>query len=205
MAKEPWLFASQFNDLMAMLPWVRLKKEKEAMRGIMEQRRRIYPREQVKADSTAIMERIEQLPQFQEAKVVLVYYPIHHEVDLRSLMTKYESEKTFLLPVSHRHYIEVRPYAGEELMAPGRFGIPEPKTLQYKGNIDMVIVPGVAFDTHLHRLGRGKGYYDKFLKDHSSSRVGVAFDFQVRKTELPHNSRDSKMDLIITPTQTIGE
>ena len=88
------LFASQLHDLKNFLPWVVLKKEKQAVRAIVEQKRRIYPQDKIKADSEAIIARLEQLPCFRDAQTVMIYYPIHNEVDLRPLLQRYEGQKT---------------------------------------------------------------------------------------------------------------
>jgi 5-formyltetrahydrofolate cyclo-ligase len=199
------LFESQINDLLALLPWVQARKEKAALRGVIEQQRRMLSDEQIAAESAAVVERIEQLPAFQKAQTVMLYYPIHHEVDLRALLTKYAGQKTFLFPVTHRRSIEVRPYDGEEMMKKGRFGVPEPQTPTYEGAIDLILVPGVAFDEHRHRIGRGGGYYDKFLKGQLlATKVGVCYSFQLRKHSIPHTLKDHKMDIVICPQKTIG-
>lgn len=198
------LFASQLADIKMMLPWVRRDRKKQSIRGIMDQRRRVYSKEQVAADSAMIVSKIEQLPLFMDAKVVLMYYPVHNEVDLRALLTKYP-DKTFLFPIAHRHSMEVRPYEGEELMKHGRFGIPEPQTLPYKGKIDLILVPGVAFDAHCRRLGHGQGYYDRYLRSVNAPSVGVCYDFQIEKHSLPHSAFDHPVDMVITPTRSIGE
>lgn len=199
------LFASQIMDLRSLLPWVRIRRQKQALRGIMDQRRRVYSKEEVERDSERIIAKIERLPWFEQASTILLYYPVHHEVDLRALLTKYLGKKTLLLPIAHRRRMEVRPYEGEELMKRGRFGIPEPQTLPYSGPIDLIIVPGVAFDSKCRRLGHGRGYYDRFLKKVPAHKVGVCFDFQVYKKDIPHTFLDKPMDLVLTPTKTIGE
>lgn len=199
------LFESQINDFLALLPWVKARKEQASLRAILEQQRRMLSDEQAAQESAAVVERIEQLPAFQKAQTVMLYYPIHHELDLRPLLAKYEGRKTFLFPVTHRHDIEVRPYAGEEMMKKGRFGVPEPQTPTYKGTIDLILVPGVAFDEHRHRIGRGGGYYDKFLaKQLLATKVGVCYSFQLRKHSIPHTIKDHKMDIVICPQKTIG-
>ena len=103
------LFESQIHDFIALLPWVKARKEQTSLRGIVEQQRRMLSPEQVAEQSALIIARIEQLPVFQKAQTVLLYYPIHNEVDLRPLLVKYEGQKTFLLPVTHRHSMEVCP------------------------------------------------------------------------------------------------
>ena len=199
------LFESQIHDLKLLFPWCRARREQTALRGIMEQQRRMMSKEQVQEQSSLIIAQLEQMSAFKEAKTVLLYYPIHNEVDLRPLLAKYAGQKTLLLPVTHRRSMEVRPYDGEEMMRKGHFGIPEPQTPTHKGRIDLIIVPGVAFDRHGHRIGRGGGYYDRFLLKHPASvKIGVCYDFQLRKHSLPQTWRDHKMNRVVTPQLTIG-
>jgi 5-formyltetrahydrofolate cyclo-ligase len=199
------LFESQIHDILSWLPWVRIRREQAALRAIVEQQRRIMTKEQVAEQSAQIIAQLEQMSAFRDAQVVLLYYPIHNEVDLRPLLTKYAGQKTFLLPVTHRHSMEVRPYDGEDMMRKGRLGVPEPQTKTYKGSIDLIVVPGVVFDQHRHRIGRGGGYYDKFLrKQLSAKKIGVCYAFQLKKHDIPHLIREPKMDRVITPQQTIG-
>jgi 5-formyltetrahydrofolate cyclo-ligase len=199
------LFDAQIHDLKMWLPWLRARREQSALRAVVEQRRRMLSPEQVAADSALIIAQIEQMSAFREAKVVMLYYPVHNEVDLRPLLTKYEGQKTFLLPVTHRRSMEVRPYDGEDMMRKGRLGVPEPQTPTYDGPIDLILVPGVVFDQHCHRIGRGGGYYDKFLRKHPyTKKIGVCYTFQLKKHNVPHTWRDHKMDRIVTPQTTIG-
>ena len=199
------LFDSQIHDFVAWLPWVRVRREQGALRAIVEQRRRIMTPEQVAADSKLICEQIEQMSAFREAHSVLIYYPVHNEVDLRPLLEKYRDQKIFLFPVTHRHYMEIRPYDGEEMMRKGHYGVPEPQTEEYKGAIDLILVPGVVFDQHCHRIGRGGGYYDKFLRRHPlAKKIGVCYAFQLKKHSIPHWFTDHKVDCVVTPQQTIG-
>ena len=151
------LFQAQIHDLKAFLPWVRIREEKKALRAVIEQRRRIMTPEEVATESGHIIAQLERMSVFRDAKTVLLYYPIHNEVDLRPLLTKYEGQKTFLFPVTHRHSLEIRPYDGEDMMRKGRYGVPEPQTPTWRGSIDVILVPGVVFDQHCHRIGRAAG------------------------------------------------
>ena len=203
--KSIMLFEAQLHDFLRWLPWVRIRREQRGLRAIVEQQRRIMTKEQVAEQSAKIIAQLEQMSAFREAQVILLYYPIHNEVDLRPLLSKYEGQKTFLLPVTHRHSMEVRPYDGEDMMRRGRLGVPEPQTKTWKGSIDLILVPGVVFDHHRHRIGRGGGYYDKFLsRQLHAKKFGVCYAFQLKKHEIPHLPTDHKMDRVITPQQTIG-
>lgn len=199
------LFESQLHDLVAVLPWVSTKTAKDKMRAIDTQKRRILTPETVKEESDKVIARIENMHHFQRAKVVFVYFPVHNEIDLRPLVQKYAGEKMFLFPaLTHRsHHMEVRVYEPHTPFVKGTFGIPEPNTKVYHGPIDLALVPGVSFDRHYWRVGRGGGYYDRFLKKYSSVFcVGVCYDFQLHKT-VPHWLGDKKMNRIVTPSQTI--
>ncbi len=199
------LFDSQIHDIKSWLPWVRIRREQAALRAIVEQRRRMLSPEEVAADSARICEQIEQMSSFRDAQSVLIYYPVHNEVDLRPLLAKYQDQKTFLFPVTHRYSMEVRPYDGEDMMRKGRLGVPEPQTQTWKGAIDLMLVPGVVFDHHCHRIGRGGGYYDKFLRKYPGvKKIGVCYAFQLKKHDIPHLFRDHNMNRVVTPQQTIG-
>ena len=199
------LFEAQLHDLRNLIPWIRVRREQRALRAIIEQRRRIMSKEEVADQSARIISQIEEMSAFREAETVLMYYPIHNEVDLRPLLEKYRDQKTFLFPVTHRHSMEVRPYDGEDMMRKGRYGVPEPQTQTYKGHIDIIFVPGVVFDHHRHRIGRGGGYFDKYLTKHpTAKKIGVCYTFQLKKHSIPHTFLDHKVDRVVTPQQTIG-
>lgn len=199
------LFEGQIHDFLQLLPWVQKKRQKRSLRSVIEQRRRMYDSTKAKEDSEAIIARIEGMSHFREAKTVMIYYPIKNEVDLRGLVHKYKDQKTFLLPVTHRRYIEPRIYEGEDKLRKGHHhNIPEPQTHHFDGDIDLILAPGVVFDKGRNRIGRGGGYYDKFLRQHREAfQIGVCYDFQLRKQEIPHFFYDHRMNRIVTPTRTI--
>ncbi len=178
------------------LPFKRNRRLKQELRAVLSQKRRVLRAEQVETTSAAVIEKIMASAEFQNAQTVMLYYPIHNEIDLRALRCL-APEKQYLLPVTHRKSIEVRSYAKGDKLKKGKFGIPEPQTEAYKGNIDLILVPGVAFDKQGHRMGRGGGYYDRFLKRYrSATKIGVAYKFQMTK-KVPTSWHDVKMDRVI--------
>lgn len=192
------LFESQIRDFKKRLPWNRTKKRKADLRELMRQKLRVQSSEDLQQWSEAVIERIEQLHCFRHARVVMFYYPVHHEVDLRPLLDKYKDEKVILLPVTHHDGIELRQYVGKDDLKPGHYGIPTPQTSTYRGTPELVIVPGLAFDKELVRMGRGKGYYDRFLRKLGKvTKVGVCYDFQIQDN-LPWSWHDVRMDKVIT-------
>lgn len=198
------LFESQIKSLLQRLPYWRRKKQKNALRQHLEMKRRAMTKEEAAALSSAVVARLESVPEFQNGRNVMLYYPIRNEVDVRPILDAYRDTKVLLLPVVlKRHRMELRQYTGPESLKKGRYNIPEPIGERYTGHIDTIIVPGVGFDRQLHRIGRGGGYYDRFLKKHpEAKKVAVAYDFQI-VDNVPVNRFDRKVDAIITPTTII--
>ena len=195
------LFESLIIDFLELLPGNRLKQDKKRVRELLAQKRRLLSKEDIAEQSSKVVAAVEQMPSFQSAKTVLIYYPTHNEVDLLSLIKRYKKEKTFLFPVVHRKTMTACPYEGNAKMHRGKFNIPEPTTEPYVGDIDLILVPGVGFDKRGNRLGRGGGYYDKFITrlGRKTLLVGVGYDFQL-VDEVPANRWDKRLDYVVTPS-----
>jgi 5-formyltetrahydrofolate cyclo-ligase len=197
------LFESNIKQLLQLLPSNKMRREKNKVRELLVQKRRIMLAADRAEWSELILQQLENMQCFREAKTILIYYPVQNEVDVLPLVKRYKKEKTILFPVSHRHGMTVHPYAGNEMMHRGKFGIPEPTTPAYEGDIDLVIVPAVAFDEKGRRLGRGGGYYDRFIKKQThATLIGVGYDFQLIE-EVPAARHDQRVHRIILPSQTI--
>ena len=197
------LFEANIKDLLSLLPQRRLHRAKQSLRELLIQKRRMLSAEERTAQSALILSQLEKMTVFQEAKTVLLYYPKNNEVDVLPLFKRYKRDKVLLLPVTHRRGMTANPYEGNDKMHRGKVGIPEPTTPPYEGEIDLIIVPAVAFDKQGNRLGRGGGYYDRFLKKQSHATfIGVGYDFQL-VDEVPVRKHDQKMHRIILPSQTI--
>lgn len=196
------LFETNIRDLLKLLPSKRVHRAKQQMRELLIQKRRMLSTEDKRRLSDAILHQLEQMHVFREAKSILLYYPKDNEVDVLPLFKRHK-DKTLLLPVTHRKYMTAHPFKGNEKMHRGKFGIPEPTTEPYMGDIDVIIVPAVAFDKSGYRLGRGGGYYDRFLKKQPhATLIGVGYDFQL-VDEVPALNHDQKVHRIILPSQTI--
>ena len=191
------LFASQIHDFLQSLPSRRLKRKKQELRTYIQQKMNRMTDEERAERSRALVEQIKQNEDFQKAKVVMLYYPIQHEPDIRPLLEEYKDQKTLLLPIAHRKQIEMRRYTGHDNLHRGRFGIPEPKGEPYNGEPELIIVPGVAFDENGNRLGRGGGYYDRFLKRfRKAQKIALAYDFQIVE-KVPMATFDVKIDKVL--------
>jgi 5-formyltetrahydrofolate cyclo-ligase len=105
-------------------------------------------------------------------------------------------KKTILLPAVKGDELELKIFTDENcLVYEGPFGIGEPigKAFLKWEDIELMIIPGIAFDKLLNRMGRGKAYYDKLLTQTSAKKVGVCFQFQVIEN-VPTEAHDIKMD-----------
>lgn len=198
------LFESVILDFFRILPSQKLKKEKNSVRELLAQKRRLLTKDVIKMHSAEVIAHLEQLPAFKDAKTVMIYYPAHNEVDVLPLIKNYKKEKIFLFPVVKRRKMYACPYEGNAKMHRGKFNIPEPTTDPYSGKIDLIVLPGVGFDLRGNRLGRGGGYYDIFLSHLSAETVlvGVGYDFQLAEL-VPTSRRDKPVDYVITPSEGV--
>jgi len=146
--------------------------------------------------------------EFAEARIIAVYAPIHNEVDTRGVMlAALNSSKVLLLPAVSRNSLELRSICGPEELREGAYGIPEPtpeSPLYPPEEVDLIVVPGIAFDKEGRRIGYGKGYYDRALHrlEGKGRLVGFCYDFQLvdRIVGEPH---DVLMDMVITERRVI--
>lgn len=153
--------------------------------------------------SQEIMRLLEDLPVFQRARVVLIYAALPDEVQTAPFLQRWYKRKQLLLPVVVGNELEVRRFAGMESMAVGSFGVLEPTGHQAFtdfSEIDVAIIPGVAFTHDGKRMGRGKGFYDRLLAHPAFRKVykiGVAQSHQI-VSDLPTEPHDISLDLVLT-------
>lgn len=149
--------------------------------------------------SHVLCQHIASHPCFKDANIVLAYYPLPDEADLRTLF-QMSPDKQFLLPVVVGDDLELREYAGEDSLRPGAFGIMEPigNTFTDLDAIQLAIVPGMAFTADGRRLGRGRGYYDRLLSRLPKAfKLGVCWPFQLLD-HIPVEPHDILMDAVIS-------
>lgn len=176
--------------------------EKQELRKTVRLLKREYRQEQLATLSLAIIERLIMEPHFRKAKTVMLYCALPDEVDTRELLNHcIEKGKKVLLPkVTGETTMELRQYTGNDDLAVGAFGILEPTGATFNAfdTIEVAVIPGMAFDSNGNRLGRGKGYYDRFLSMLPARiyKIGVCFDFQ-KFEHIPTATNDIQMDCVI--------
>ena len=140
-------------------------------------------------------------PRLADAHTVLLYSALPDEVPTLPLLNRLTTVgKTVLLPrVVSDTDMELRRYTGPNDLEPGAFGIMEPTGELFTDYdlIDVAVVPGMAFDREGHRLGRGKGYYDRFLAQLPHIyKIGICFPFQL-VDKVPADAHDMLMDEVV--------
>lgn len=155
--------------------------------------------------SEKILKRLEETEFFRQASCIALYHAIPGEVQTAGFIEKWFEKKQLLLPLVVGDDLRLLPYKGNDSLTPGAFGILEPtdiETTVTESDVDLIIVPGVAFDRQLNRMGRGKGYYDRLLSTLQAPKIGICFDFQLQES-VPVESFDKKMDMVITEKEII--
>ncbi len=174
--------------------------QKKAIRKQIRAKKKLISLEEKKRRSMGILEQLEQLKEFQSAKVVMLYWSMDDEVHTHDFALKWVGQKRIILPAVDGADLRLKEFTGIGSMQEGEgFGILEPVGVDFDQpeNIDLIVVPGVAFDRQNNRMGRGKAYYDKTLKNLKAFKVGICFNFQLLD-EVPVDEHDIKMDRIIS-------
>lgn len=189
-----------------------LPETKNQLRATMRKKRDALQPEQ-RAEMSAVISRlVSASPEFQQASCVHVFCSFGSEPDTTSIIrAAFDVDKRVFVPVTPAHdmvelrHVEIFP---EQQYRPGVFGIPVPhfsdeqeypycEPHEFFTERDCIIVPLLAFDEAKHRLGYGRGFYDRFLARMAARTIGIAFSSQ-RVDVLPVDKYDIPLDKIIT-------
>ncbi|MFT7184047.1 MAG: 5-formyltetrahydrofolate cyclo-ligase [Oceanicoccus sp.] len=151
--------------------------------------------------SHRIYEKLMSLSEFKEAKNIMIYISSTEEVVTHFMVKRLlQMDKTLYVPkVVDQTLIACRLDHWEDLDF-GSFGILEPNEvieIKHPSEIDVIIAPGVAFTKEGARLGMGKGFYDRFMRNYTGLKIGLAYEEQIIE-EIPTEDHDVQMDMIIT-------
>jgi 5-formyltetrahydrofolate cyclo-ligase len=159
--------------------------------------------------SAQIRDRLKEQVIWKNAGSVLFFAPVPNEVDVWPLLEEaINTGKTVALPrfdSTDQSYVACRVQNLLNEIVTGEFGIREPaaKCVEISfSKFDLVLVPGVAFDLSGHRLGRGRGFYDRLLAEVRGIKCGVAFDEQI-VNEIPVGTLDVQVNFILTATRCV--
>lgn len=208
-------------------------ENKKELRKMISMRKKQVPVEERRRRSVQVMDRLLALPRFRNARNILFYWAMQDEVSTQDTVLRCALEgKNIFLPVVDGDNLRIRRFNGRAALVPGEsYSIPEPVEGSEEvgiSEIDLVVVPGVAFDADGGRMGRGKGFYDRLLAGtetgenagkcsqgdmpglfagNASSeggrpyKVGVCFDFQMVDA-VPREAHDMLMDAVVCESRT---
>ena len=134
---------------------------------------------------------------------ILLYHSLPDELSTHAFIEKWHDRKHFFLPRVNGVNLDILPY-NRSTLSLGAFHIEEPEgdDVTDISEIELIVVPGIAYDRHGNRVGRGKGYYDRLLASTRATKIGVGYDFQL-VDEIDAEPHDVVMDLIVTEHEII--
>ena len=182
-------------------------KTKEQLRREMEELRKNRDPSWCSEASRRIIGRLQELEVFRSARRVSLYKHLPGEVELEDLFDAcWKLDQQTCMPVFNRtlRIYELAAIDARTRFRTGHYGIrePEERVPVSLDQVNLMIVPGVAFDVEGNRLGRGGGYYDRLLAGFRGVSVAVAFDFQI-VPRLPTESHDIPVDLVVTESKLL--
>jgi 5-formyltetrahydrofolate cyclo-ligase len=175
--------------------------KKDNMRRIMLEKRNSLSYETINTKSAEIQQRFTNSYEFNHAKVLASYFPTGSEVRTEKIIsTALKSNRVVALPRTEGEVIKFYQIFLNTNLIVGRFGLKEPSISSFvSDDIDLLLVPGILFDTRGYRIGYGYGYYDKFIakKKKSTVSVGLAYECQMCE-EIPKSNCDQKVNILVT-------
>ena len=176
---------------------------KQGLRSYMRCLKKRQNSSELDRQSQEIMGILEKTPLFVNAKTVMLYSSLPDEVRTAAFIEKWRNSKRIILPTVVGDDIVPVELTSDTEFAVGDFNILEPQNRPYTDGYDLIVVPGVAFDPTGNRLGRGRGYYDRFLLQHKNvAKIGICFDFQMVE-QVPTEPNDIRMDSVLTLPEPI--
>ena len=181
---------------------------KDSVRKDMLNRRNSLSESEMDLKNSVISENVLSLPEVRAVLKIGVYMSIQGEVSARELISGLIlAEKEVFVPFMQGGEIKFTKFISFTEVVRGDYNVPEParKAGIDGSSIGLFILPGVAFDKKGYRLGRGRGFYDRFFRENNllgKKRVGVCFDFQLVES-IPHERHDVRVDIIVTELQVV--
>jgi len=186
---------------------------KHTLRQRMIEKRQKTSSNEIATKSEQIKRRLFELDAFKKSKTVMFYVGKEDEVQTKDMVLEsMKIGKIVSVPYIRHENREMHASLLKNFdrdLTKGEYGILSPKKESYRpintSSLDLIVVPGVCFDINGNRIGRGGGYYDRFLKSVSKKTIliGLAFDSQVIK-DTPHDEKDVPVDIVITEERVIN-
>lgn len=182
-----------------------VREAKQDLRRKMLERRRALTADKIAAGSAAMLRHLKQWTVYRSAGVVMLYLAMPDEAQTDALIADaLAAGKCVCVPMLRAEYglMDAAQIAGPDELITGKLGLKMPDPTKAKiikpQDIDLIVVPGVAFDRHGHRLGMGAGYYDRFLPQAAAAHtLGMAWLCQLVE-QVPRGQFDVSMQYLLT-------
>lgn len=176
--------------------------KKDEIRRRVKARKSLLTEQERDIAARMVFEKLEPLAAFAMSDSILMYHSLPDELSTHRFIDKWHDRKRFFLPRVNGMHLEILPY-DRSRMHIGAFHIEEPtgNDTTHVDEMEMIVVPAVAYDANGNRVGRGKGYYDRLLAESRAIKIGVAYDFQM-VDEIETDDFDVPVDIVITETHT---
>jgi methylenetetrahydrofolate dehydrogenase (NADP+) / methenyltetrahydrofolate cyclohydrolase len=183
------------------------RKMKNVLRKRIKNKLNLLPDEEIKIKSNLIYKRLREVYEFYCAKTIGIYYSTPTEVKTYNIIRDLISQKnTVCLPKIHGKQMVFNKIAGEQDLVPGMFNIKEPKEYcqtVLPEKLDLIVVPCVGVDKQGNRIGRGGGYYDRYLKHVSNAFIiCICYEKQLVPS-IDFEKHDVPVDLVITEKKVL--
>ena len=181
-----------------------IQQEKKYLR---EKLRQIVKQQQISTtDLEQLLNQVRSLPAWSQSHAILLYAPLAHEPDLLTLLEISSSNlpKHFFFPRMQQNELQLYEWFPKAPWITGPHGIQEPDPKHWRTasllEVDLALIPGLAFDEQGSRLGWGRGYFDRLLgkSECSALKVGIAWPWQI-VPQIPREAHDVTMDFVVTP------
>ena len=184
-----------------------IQEAKQAVRQTMKARLEATDAPARTAAGERVASRVVALPEFDAAVVVSCFLSLPREISTDGLIRVFRrSEKRVCVPAfqqSAQAYSLARLEESTRLV-PGKAGVREPVGSEWVAleDVDLFVIPGLAFDAQGHRVGRGGGHYDRLLEGARAVKVGVGMECQL-VASVPAEDHDIRMDVVVTDMATL--
>ena len=152
--------------------------------------------------AASVWQQLEELAAFMMAENVLMYHSLPDELGTHEFLDKWQGRKHLFLPRVNGVNLDILPYSATRTHL-GAFRIEEPdgEDVTPVEEMELIVVPAMAYDRKGNRVGRGKGFYDRLLAETKALKVGVAYDCQL-VDEVSVEPTDVPVDIVITESRT---
>jgi 5-formyltetrahydrofolate cyclo-ligase len=177
-------------------------EKKQQIRDEISRKRRYLKEDEKKTFDDSIAKKLTSLKEWKKSKYILIYVSHKNEIKTTDIIKTNIKKKHIIVPKTHLrfHTLSLHKIKTINDLIKGRYDLLEPHAhteIISPEEIELAIIPGIAFDLKGHRIGYGKAYYDRLNKHLKCPKIGLAYSFQIVEN-IPAQSHDIPLDILVT-------